>query len=267
MNSTYGTYIQKAYIEELKRAGKRKKARCFFEYQADTEYDEKNSFGFYAKSWEVSKSTAHSWIKEFNQKITLFFDNWHFKNARQYNYAKNQAERLPNGYKTNLTPESTIITGFAGINETEAEHLQNKDINTTTTTQSQNQPDIQDVEYYRLQSELRLCNGKYVGKNEDIYEAYLSIKDLIDIKVLLNAYKKYVNKGLENKTVGFKKFIKGAYYLPYLPTTLRVHSENNNFEGVYSLKDEILILNDGRRLSFTHSKYIEKLQNREITFL
>ena len=39
-------------------------------------------------------------------------------------------------------------------------------LNNNTTTQAtppKNQIDIQDVEYYRLQTELRLCNGKYAG--------------------------------------------------------------------------------------------------------
>ncbi len=257
------------YIDELCMKGKREKARCFFEYHRDMIRGEINSFSFYAKSWSKNKGSVSRWIQEFKHQIELHYTYFELKNKQHYTNVKNamQPQCNPNATIKQATKPNNTASKNGTETPMQPQCNQVSNITTTQATPPKNQIDIQDVEYYRLQSELRLCNGKYVGKNEDIYEAYLTIKDLIDTKVLLNAYKKYVNKGLENKTVGFKKFIKESYYLPYLPTTLIVNSENNHFKGVYSLKDEILILEDGKRVSFTHSKYIEKLHNREITFL
>lgn len=60
------------YVSELRNQGSRKKSRCFIEYFYDMEVGEHNSYGFYAKSWEVGKATAHRWIKEFNEALEIF---------------------------------------------------------------------------------------------------------------------------------------------------------------------------------------------------
>jgi len=60
------------YYIELRNKEERKKSRCFIEYFYDLEIGEHNSYGFYAKSWEVGKATAHRWIKEFNEEIVKF---------------------------------------------------------------------------------------------------------------------------------------------------------------------------------------------------
>jgi len=59
------TMMPVGYINKLNSAGNRKKARCFMEYHNDIEQVIFNSYGFYAKSWEVSKATAYAWVDEF----------------------------------------------------------------------------------------------------------------------------------------------------------------------------------------------------------
>ncbi|PZP12006.1 MAG: hypothetical protein DI602_10405, partial [Aliarcobacter butzleri] len=60
------------YVSELRNQGKRKKSRCFIEYFYDMEVGEHNSYRFYGKSWEVSKTTADRWIREFNNALEIF---------------------------------------------------------------------------------------------------------------------------------------------------------------------------------------------------
>ena len=61
------TYSQNDYISKLRLNEERKKSRCFIEYSCDLEEGVIKSCGFYSESWEVSKSTAHRWIKEFDK--------------------------------------------------------------------------------------------------------------------------------------------------------------------------------------------------------
>lgn len=91
------------YIQSLKQERGlrgRKKARAFMEYFDDMEHGEHNSETFYAKSWEVSRSTAHEWIKEFYNEIELFFNHWTLKNTTHYTYAKKSTEQQPSKTST-----------------------------------------------------------------------------------------------------------------------------------------------------------------------
>ncbi len=88
------------YVRSLKNEGKRGKARAFVEYFDDMDTQAINSFSFYAKSWDVSKSTAHDWIKEFKYEIERFFSYWLIKNSDHYSSVQKSAERQPNDNRT-----------------------------------------------------------------------------------------------------------------------------------------------------------------------
>ena len=123
----YGAYtnIPNVYYRSLKSNGNRKKARCFKEYFDDMELNEKNSIRFYAKSWEVSVSTAHKWVDDFKEAIDNHFAYWHLKNQQQYNYVKNQTEHQPN---TNRTQKQSIKPYNKGVekqDQTLTEHQPN----------------------------------------------------------------------------------------------------------------------------------------------
>ena len=57
----------KAIIRKYKENDRRDKARAFLEWWTDQEADTNKSNRFYASEWNVSKTTVHTWIKEFEQ--------------------------------------------------------------------------------------------------------------------------------------------------------------------------------------------------------
>jgi len=56
-------------VREYKRKNRRDKARAFLEYISDKLMYENNSVRFYAECWNISKTTAHAWIKEFKDML------------------------------------------------------------------------------------------------------------------------------------------------------------------------------------------------------
>ena len=253
------------YIESLKAKGNRKKARAFMEYFYDMDSEEDNSYGFYAKSWEVSKSTAYAWVDEFNRECELFISHWELKNKRHYSYAKNTAERQPNDSRTKKEALKPNNTDFKETNKTATERQPNKALNIDIVVESDFATDGEFNAYY---SELRFIAGKYVGGKEQTYRSYMKVKDFLNMKVLVKAYKEYVksvNTYNKEKIQGFSKFIENDMYLAFLPKKIKVISEQGVFEGHY--ENETLKTTDGRCLGITHSKYIEFLKNQKIDFL
>jgi hypothetical protein len=56
-------YLTKRQIRE------RKKKRCLHEYAQETLEGYFRTVTFYAESWEVSRSTAHNWMQEFELQL------------------------------------------------------------------------------------------------------------------------------------------------------------------------------------------------------
>ena len=70
MRMNYRVY-RADYVKNLKEQGYRKKAIAFMDYTDDMDADNVNSVRFYADIWDVSKSTAWKWIKEFNKYLRI----------------------------------------------------------------------------------------------------------------------------------------------------------------------------------------------------
>jgi len=259
------------YVSELKRTGKRKKSRAFMEYFNDMECDEHHSYGFYAKSWEVSKSTAYAWVDEFNKECQLFISHWAIRNKQHYSYAKNQAERLPNEKRTQQNSTHPKNKGVQRIDKTEEKREPNEDFNLSIVVGGGDEVNGEcatDGEFNIYYSELRFIAGKYVGKKDEVYKSYKRVKKYLNIKVLVKAYKEYVksvNLNKQEKIQGFKKFIDNDIYFAYLPKKIKVISELGIFEGNY--ENETLKTADGKAYRIEYGKYIDFLKNHKIEFM
>lgn len=244
------------YIQSLKQNGNRKKARCFQEYFTDMDYQEHNSYGFYAKSWEVSKSTAHTWIDEFKYEIGLFADHWHLKNQQHYSYAKNIAERLPNDCRTKIQPIAPTNTEVETNEKTTAERQPNKALNNINNNKT-HVTDKDFIDLYFVYSR----NTKYVGKKPDAYQAFANCD--VDVNLLKLSCMKYLHDSAVDRPVGIKKFLENELYLPYLPTYMRVKSNEQWYEGEYNRETFELKDVEGKSLGTIEPKLLVELYERK----
>lgn len=251
------------YVQELKQLkNNRKKARCFQEYFDDMEHENHNSYGFYAQSWDVSKSTAHVWIDEFRKEIALFLDHWVLKNNKHYSYAKNTAERLPNDKRTQTSSTSTENKDFQEVDKTTAERSPNKDFNYINNNPSNFLNDKNFNDFYFVYSR----NTRFVGKKGEAYEAFASTD--VNVDLLKLACMKYLHDAAVERPVGMKKFLENETYLPYLPNYIKAKSGGEWYEGVYNNKTFAFTAADGSPLgAIPPSLLLELFENGELVYL
>lgn len=250
------------YVSELRNKGNRKKSRCFIEYFYDIEVGEHNSYSFYAKSWEVGKGTAYRWIEEFNKALEIFDAARELKRITHYKKAikKDEEELYSKSDGTNGTikverfeqqPEpilSTIQKSGGTIGTIEVERSFNIINN--------NKDDaFLDKEFYRFISEIKM-SIKNVGNIDDIYKAYLKVKDLIDLKTLSQIYRKYSNETKDERKVGLAKFLDDLIYLSYCNPYIELENDNYILTGVWDKKREIFITKD-KNYGLSINRYVE----------
>ena len=226
------------YIQELnqERGVKgRKKSRAFMEYYNDMEHAEYNSVGFYAKSWEVSKSTAHEWINEYTIEIELFLSHWSLKNKQHYNSVKNQTERLPN--ETNGYKAQNI-----GNVESSAERQPNEALNIYNTNNTREEHWTMSKDFNDLYF-VYSVNTKYKGKKEEAYEVFKHME--MDVNLLKLAAMRYLHDpGTENRRYNLTNFLKNEIYISYLPKRVRLTLDGVVRVGNY-YDDKKLFVSDG----------------------
>ncbi len=276
--SAYMT-MPKEYAIQLQNEDKREKARAFMEYCLDLDNGVSNSISFYAKSWNLSKSNAHKWTKDFKDAIEKHHQYWMEKNTQNFNNihqnSAKTAERLQNDSRTILSPTTTENTEFGeevqNDSRTIAElSINNKQYNNNKSTQNQEPEQEQlschlDINFFRYFSELRLSTSKkYLGKKETAYQEYLKVKEMFDIEVIAYAYKRYFNPE-DKKTVGLAKFIKEELYLSYLPKNISVKIQGSFVDGTF--KDEVFEAVTGAKYKLNYARYLEKIAKKELVFL
>ena len=247
------------YRNELKNKGQRLKAMAFIDYYDDYEKDEINSQRFYAKAWNVSKTTVQNWIKEFHKETLLFKDYWTLKNN-----AKNQ----PDHQLTTNRPQKKPLQPYNTEFKKDERPLPDQHLTKDKIIYNNNTPTIiftEDTEFDKYFNELRFINKRYAGSKDKAYKSYLQVKEYLNIKILVKAYRSYITevKDSNDKGIGFSRFIDENLYLPYLPKEITVTKDNDTIEGVY--ENEKLSTDTGV-YEFSSFRYLEKLKNKEITF-
>lgn len=250
------------YVSELRNKGKRKKSRCFIEYFYDVEVGEHNSYSFYAKSWEVGKGTAHRWVQEFNQALEIFDAAREIKRKVHYQktikrdneefHIKSSGtngtigmEQLEHHQEPiiSLLEENDGTIGTIGL-EPSFNYINNKKEN-----------GFLDKDFYRFVSEIKMVI-KNVGNIEDIYDSYLKVKDLIDLKTLSKIYREYASETKTERKVGLSKFLSDLMYLSYCKPYIVVENDGSFVTGTYDKDKEILITED-KNYGLTLIRYSE----------
>ena len=261
MRMNYKSYPSD-YVQELNQQRGlrgRKKSRAFMEYWNDMEHAEYNSFGFYAQSWDVSKSTAHEWIKEYTIEIELFLSHWSLKNKQQYNNVKNQTERLqdkPNGYKQ---PTQSKY-------EEQTERLPNKVFNINTNNKATKEFWHESKEFNDLYF-IYSVSTKYKGRKEDAYEVFKHID--IDVNLLKLAAMKYLHDPeTENRRYNLTNFLKNEIYISYLPKRMALTLDGTRRVGNYH-DDKKLFISDADDFQGTISakRLIELYQSGALEYI
>ena len=249
------------YVSELRNQGSRKKARCFIEYFYDMEVGENNSYGFYAKSWEVGKATAHRWVKDFNEALEIFDAARELKRQIHYKKAidKDNASLCPKNGGTN----GTISTEQQNI-ETNPILSSVEKVNGTNGTNGVEQSFINinnnknvflNKPFMNFITEIKI-SIKNVGNINDIYNAYLNVKDMIELSTLSKIYREYSKTTSQDHKVGLTKFMEDLMFMSYCKPVIEVDSEETIIQGIYDCEKELLITND-KNYSLTMDRYSE----------
>lgn len=252
------------YVRELKNLGKRDKARAFMEYFDDMDVQAVNSFSFYAQSWNVSKSTAHEWIKEFKHEIERFFSYWLIKNSQHYSSVQKSTERLPNDSRTIDTLKSPIESSFKKSSRTLTERLPNEVFNLNNRDNAR--VNFYDKAFEDMYLRARRFN-KFAGNKEEAYKEYMNNHTHISHSDMAHAYMTYINDPKANgKIFNLTNFMKNNVYVSYLNPRLQVLKDGKMLEGWYD-QSKSTLTTDNETLILTKERFIEMVTKGEIIIL
>lgn len=240
------------YIQQLKRergvAG-RKKARAFMEYWDDMEHGDHNSESFYAKSWDISRSTSHEWIKEFKVEMDLFVDHMFLKNQQHYNHAVSPTEqneqRQPS--KTSNDKHRNIGTYTTSTEQNEqglpreAFNLNNNNSTRELKREWWNDGEFQELFFIYSQ------NTKFVGKKEDAFEQFTRT-DMNPSILILSAVQYLHDPAVGGKHYNLANFLKNETYLSYIPRIIKVRHGDEDIIGEYDRVNQRIIVNGSNRI-------------------
>lgn len=255
------------YIRELKNSAKRDKARAFMEYFDDMDSDSVNAFSFYAKGWNVSKSTAHDWIKEFKHEIERFYAHWMLKNSHHYSSVKNLAERQPNDNRTNEGFKMPIPSAQNETSRTTTERQPNEAFNLNGVDNARERVNFFDAKFEDLYLRARICNKK-AGSKVEAYQEYMNNHQHISHSDMAYAYMVYANDPQTNgKVFNLANFFKNQVYMSYLTPRIRVLKDGNVIEGWYEKDKNLLTTEDNKPWELTPDRFSELVAKGEITIL
>ncbi|WP_345969627.1 helix-turn-helix domain-containing protein [Sulfurimonas sp. HSL1-6] len=116
-------------------------------------------------------------------------------------------------------------------------------------------------------SELRLSGAqKYLGSKQNVYAAYLTVKEFIGIRDLAVAYKRYTMGVVSGENiVGLATFIENEMYLSFLPREMvLVLDEGREISGIRN--GDVFQAESGEQFQFSDARFVEKLRAGEIRF-
>jgi len=256
IRTSYRIIATDYYIELCQKGVRgRKKGAAFLSYAMDGELGNYNSERFYAEAWSVSPSTAHEWIRDFNEELELFESARWLKRKDQERYVKNLTEQIE---QSKSSKSSTSKARPHGKEEKQAEQIE----------QSKSSKDILiDNNNRRLAEDFfmiyRINNGKYTGRKDDAVKAYLDTKGFTHNQLLF-ALMAYKESG--EKMVGAAKFLNDKVYLDYIKIRLKAFVEGVWISGEYDSTRNIFVSDDRKEYMLTPERMTEKFANRELEF-
>ncbi len=260
------------YIQQLKRergiAG-RKKARAFMEFWDDMEHGDHNSESFYAKSWDISRSTSHEWIKEFKVEMDLFVDHMFLKNQQHYNHAvfsteqneQRQPSKTSNDKHRNIGTYTTSTEQNEQGLPREAFNLNNNNPVRELRREWWNDGEFEELFFIYSQ------NTRFVGKKEDAFEQYTRTEMNPSI-LILSAVQYLHDPAVGGKHYNLANFLKNETYLSYIPKMIKVRHGDEEIIGEYDRVNHRIIENGSNRIIIlTPERLVELFKIGSLEFI
>jgi len=260
------------YIQQLKRergvAG-RKKSRAFMEFWDDMEHGDHNSESFYAKSWDISRSTSHEWIKEFKIEMDLYIDHMFLKNQQHYNHAVFSTEQNEQSKPSKTSTDKAHILGTHTTSTEQNEQAIPREVfnlydnNTARELRREfwNDAEFQDLFFIYSQ------NTKFVGKKEDAFEQFTRTEMNSSI-LILSAVQYLHDPAIGGKHYNLANFIKNETYLAYIPKMIKVRHGDQEIIGEYDRVNQRIIENGSNRvIVLTPERLVELFKVGALEFI
>lgn len=238
------------YIQQLKRergVQGRKKSRAFMEYWDDMEHGDHNSEGFYAKSWDVSRSTSHDWIKEFKIEIDLFIDHMYLKNKSHYSHAVFSTEQNEQGQPSKTSTSEHHILGTFKESSEQNEQGQPSEVFNINNNDIKLKREWWDDAHFQDLFFIYSQNTKFVGKKEDAFEQFTRT-DMDPSILILSAIQYLHDPAVGGKHYNLANFLKNETYLSYIPKMIKVHHGGQEIIGEYDRVNQRIIENGSNRI-------------------
>lgn len=254
------------YIRGLRHSGVRGrvKARAFMEYFDDLELGDHHSVGFYATSWDVSKSTAHDWLKDFRHETDRFLNYWILKNEQHYTHAKNQTERNERFKPNEMNDNKRQNIGVCETPTERNERQQPNEVFNSNVVVAREDNYMTDMEFSDL-CFIYSMNGGTVGKKMEVYEIYKRVN--VDPDSLKMAAMEYLHSDVFKGYYNLKNFLSNDTYLKHMPKRVSINYDGKWIDMDYNSDNGELIADNGAKGSLNAKAMMQKYKDGSLKFI
>ncbi len=256
------------YYEELCNKGIKtaKKAEAFLSYCINGELGHYHAVRYYSKRWDVSTSTAHGWIRDFDHEIDLWASHWQLKNNQHYGSVKKLTEQTEHLHPNKPNSSMNEYSGVLCDTPEQTEHLHpNKALNINNNNIS-NESLFEDLFFIYAQ------NYNFPGKKSEAYEAYLKVKETATYDQFKKAIFFYLHDPKHNfnqqaKLYNAKNFFKEGAYYSYIPKHINIKVDGTWISGIYDTDTYIFTASNGEHSRLPDDVFKKKFSNGELEFI
>lgn len=253
------------YVRGLRTSVRgRVKARAFMEYFDDLELGDHHSVQFYATSWDVSKSTAHDWLKDFRHETDRFLNYWILKNEQHYSYAKNQTERTERQQPNEPNGNEPQNIGVFELPTERIEQQQPNEVFNSNDVVAREDNYLTDMEFSDL-CFIYSMNGGNVGKKMEVYEVYKSVN--VDPDSLKMASMEYLHSDVFKGHYNLKNFLSNDTYLKHMPKRVSINYDGRWVDMDYHSDTGELIADNGAKGMLTAKAMMQKYKDGSLKFI
>jgi len=254
------------YVLELKQKGiaGRRKAMAFADYIDDIERGDFNSIRFYANAWNVGKSTAERWIKNFKDEIDLAVAHWELKNNQHYNYEKKQVGQMGHQerdkWDTQEAQANVICEEKAGqMGHQERDKALNKYDDNNARVYERLFDDLFNI--YNM-------NSDFPGSRDKAKDEYIKMCHTVKHIDLVRSTVLYLHDPKrDGKLNNLSNFLKNEVYINYMPKYIRVFTKGVWMQGEYDRDKETFTSTDGEQMKVLAEVFTSKFTKGEIEFI
>ena len=270
------------YVNALFMNNQRAKGRAFLEYNIDLQNDEINSIRFYAKSWDIGKSTVERWTKEFKEEIARYHAYWTLKNQNHYTSVANKVghkedtKNMEVGHTNNtIKPiKSSVDNMERDTKNMEVGHKEDKDLNTSNidninveSKDCDNDKSSSNTTYSQSFELLWQHYDKKSGSKKRAYQIYNRRWKRTDYKILMEAINEYKENLDLTYLKDFDGFLNGVIDT-FIPKRAWVIDRNNNKHlGFYYDSKNKFISDANESLSIPSENIVNYMQQKRFGYV